>query len=181
MPILGASAVVLRGDEVLLIKRSDIPVWALPGGGVDAHESCASAAIREVREETGIEIELTGLIGVYSRPLWRFGGDHAMVFVARPLTTEFTIQVEEVTDVGFFPTESLPQPFVWWQRIVDAIDGVVGVCRVQECAWPYEEGEQGYQKARKSAASPAAMDWLINAPPKGEIIETHGVKSRGLK
>lgn len=57
------------GDGVVLIERSNPPLgWALPGGFVDYGESCERAAVREMKEETGLDVELTGLLGVYSDP-----------------------------------------------------------------------------------------------------------------
>ena len=54
--------------EVLLIRRSDNDNWAAPGGGIDLGESLPQAAIREVKEETGIDCEITGLVGIYTDP-----------------------------------------------------------------------------------------------------------------
>ena len=54
--------------EPLLIERTDNGLWALPGGAQDFGESVIEAARREVREETGIDIEITGLSGIYSDP-----------------------------------------------------------------------------------------------------------------
>ncbi|MGY0004128.1 NUDIX hydrolase [Micromonospora sp. I033] len=54
--------------RVLLIKRSDNSLWALPGGAQDVGESTAQAARREVEEETGLRVELTGISGIYSDP-----------------------------------------------------------------------------------------------------------------
>ncbi len=54
--------------ELLLIERTDNGLWALPGGAQDIGESVAQTAVREVQEETGIGIEVTGLSGIYSDP-----------------------------------------------------------------------------------------------------------------
>lgn len=65
---IGVGAVVFRGDEVLLIRRGKPPFkgqWSIPGGGLEHGERLEDAVRREVREETTLEIELTGLIGVF--------------------------------------------------------------------------------------------------------------------
>ncbi|GAA1544516.1 NUDIX domain-containing protein [Actinomadura kijaniata] len=62
--------VVVTNDngEILMIRRTDNDNWAVPGGAIDLGESIAEAGIRETKEETGIDIEITGLIGLYSDP-----------------------------------------------------------------------------------------------------------------
>jgi 8-oxo-dGTP pyrophosphatase MutT (NUDIX family) len=55
-------------DRVLLIQRSDNGDWALPGGGHDLGERVAETAVRETREETGLDVEITGVIGLYTDP-----------------------------------------------------------------------------------------------------------------
>ena len=55
-------------DRVLLVKRRDNDLWTLPGGGMDLGESIVETAVREVKEETGLDVEVTGLIGVYTNP-----------------------------------------------------------------------------------------------------------------
>jgi ADP-ribose pyrophosphatase YjhB (NUDIX family) len=54
--------------RVLLIQRTDNGLWALPGGAQDFGEYIAETAVRETREETGIEIEVTGVVGIYTNP-----------------------------------------------------------------------------------------------------------------
>ena len=54
--------------RILLICRTDNGNWALPGGAVDLGESLSQAAVRETREESGIDCEITGLSGIYTDP-----------------------------------------------------------------------------------------------------------------
>lgn len=78
--------------RVLLIRRSDNRLWALPGGAQDLGESTAQAARREVEEETGLHVGLTGLSGIYSDPGHVIAYDNgevrqefAICFRARPI------------------------------------------------------------------------------------------------
>ena len=67
-----AGAIPVEPDgRIWLLKRGFAPakgLWTFPGGFVDLGESVEEAARREAREEIGIDLELTGLVGVYSRP-----------------------------------------------------------------------------------------------------------------
>jgi 8-oxo-dGTP pyrophosphatase MutT (NUDIX family) len=62
--------VVVANDEgeILMIHRTDNNNWAVPGGAIDLGESVAQAGVRETKEETGIDCEITGLLGIYSDP-----------------------------------------------------------------------------------------------------------------
>jgi ADP-ribose pyrophosphatase YjhB (NUDIX family) len=62
--------VIVTNDngDILMIRRSDNDNWAVPGGAIDLGESVTQAAIRETKEETGIDCEITGLVGIYSDP-----------------------------------------------------------------------------------------------------------------
>jgi ADP-ribose pyrophosphatase YjhB (NUDIX family) len=68
--IVPAVSVVVPDDRgrILLIRRVDNNYWSIPGGGMEPGESIRQAATREVREETGINCEVTGLVGIYSNP-----------------------------------------------------------------------------------------------------------------
>lgn len=68
--LLPAAFAIVRDDagRVLLVRRADDGNWELPGGRVDVGESAAAAVAREVVEEAGIEVKVTGVAGVYSDP-----------------------------------------------------------------------------------------------------------------
>lgn len=67
---IGCASVVFDAprERVLLTQRTDNGLWCLPGGAMDPGESASEAAIREVLEETGLVVEVTKLVGVYSTP-----------------------------------------------------------------------------------------------------------------
>jgi 8-oxo-dGTP pyrophosphatase MutT (NUDIX family) len=85
--------VVNDAGQLLLIRRTDNGNWAVPGGAVDLGESVAQAAVRETLEESGIECEVTGIVGIYSDPrhviLYTSNGEvrqeFSVVLTARPL------------------------------------------------------------------------------------------------
>ena len=126
---LSVSAMVWRGKELLLMRRTDNGHWGLPGGFVEVGESVAEAARREVAEETGWSVEIGGLIGVYSSPetnvvdygmskgAGRDGEGRRiqivnLCFQAEAIELGEMTTPEETLEMGFFATDALPEPFV---------------------------------------------------------------------
>ena len=106
----GASAVIFdqTGEKILLTRRTDNGRWCLPGGAMDAGESAAETCIREVYEETGLQVEVVRLIGVYSTPhrIVEYADGNrrqiiALSFEARVIGGALGLS-DETTDVGYF-------------------------------------------------------------------------------
>jgi 8-oxo-dGTP pyrophosphatase MutT (NUDIX family) len=100
--------VVNDAGEILMIRRTDNGNWALPGGAIEMSESVAGAAVRETFEETGIRVEVTGLLGVYSDP------GHVIHFTSNDeVRREFSVVVT-ARPVGGEPTVSSESSEVRW-------------------------------------------------------------------
>jgi len=97
-----------KNDEVLLIKRRDIPVWVLPGGGIDHLEAPEYAAIREALEETGLVVKIVRKTGEYT-PLNRLAS-FTHVFECRVVGGKLGTG-EETQDAAFFSIYNLPKAF----------------------------------------------------------------------
>ncbi|GAB6162546.1 ADP-ribose pyrophosphatase [Desulfothermus naphthae] len=97
--------------EVLLIKRKNPPFgYALPGGFVDVGETLEEAALREIKEETGLEIEIESVFGVYSSPD-RDPRNHTIttVFIARFPKGQTPRAGDDAKDLNFYPLNNLPK------------------------------------------------------------------------
>lgn len=137
MITLGVNAAILHNNQILLTCREDFDVWCLPGGGIEDGESPAEAAIREVKEELGLDVRLTHLVGVYARPGWPMGGALVMVYAAQIISGELQLDTTEVTGYGWFTAQNLPPMLAGHrQRAVDALEGMVGASRCQAIDYP---------------------------------------------
>lgn len=114
----GASAYVRdEAGRVLLVRRADDGQWMLPAGYMDLGESIGETAIREVREETGLDVEPVRLIGAYAGPEYQLvyaNGDPVQVvsgfFECRLVGGRLRPDPAEVSAAGFFPLDALPEP-----------------------------------------------------------------------
>jgi ADP-ribose pyrophosphatase YjhB (NUDIX family) len=114
--LVPSTTAAVRDDagRLLLIHKIDNDFWALPGGAMEIGESIADAAVREVAEETGMTVEVTGLVGIYTDP------GHVMAYDDGEVRQEFSICVlarvrggsievsDESTEVQAFAPEEIP-------------------------------------------------------------------------
>src|SRR5215218_10435086 len=85
MPTLGVVVAIIENGRILLTQREDSAAWCLPGGAVEDAESLEQAAAREASEETGLQVQVTRLVGMYSQTHWHHGGHHFALFAAAPI------------------------------------------------------------------------------------------------
>ena len=108
--------VVNDAGEILMIRRTDNDNWAVPGGAIDLGESVAQAAVRETREESGIECEITGIVGIYSDP------KHVLLYTSNgEVRQEFSI-VLTAQPLGGQPTPSSESSEVRWVPTSEVLD-----------------------------------------------------------
>lgn len=127
---LGVGIAILHENQILLIQRADFEVWGLPGGEIDPGEIAAQAAVREALEETGYEVELTGLVGLYATPQFGLLGmnTHVAVFRARITGGSLVTATNETLDARFFDADDLPEMLMPHHRtrIADVFAGIGG-------------------------------------------------------
>ena len=106
-PKLAVVVVVSHQERILMVKRDIEPMmgrWSFPSGYVDRGEVVEEAAVREVREETNVEVELDRLLGVYSSR----GAPVVLVAFAASVQGGIAEAGDETQAVGWFPTDELP-------------------------------------------------------------------------
>ena len=115
-------AVVRRDDQVLLSVRSDVRGWELPGGQPDPGETGEETLVREVREETGLEIAIERRVGDYVRTGFR--PHTARVWQCRPVGGELRVS-RETPEVEWFALDAIPSTLLPWYRqpLADALAG----------------------------------------------------------
>ena len=123
-------AVVLSERGVLLALRRDLMGWELPGGKLATGESAEAALVREVREETGLEVAVERLVGDYRRS--GFFAHRARVFRAR-VTGGALAPSAETPALAWFPPNALPPELFPWFRgpLEDALGGGPPVARAE--------------------------------------------------
>lgn len=117
--------------ELLLIKRADSGVWLYPTGWADVGYSPAEVIVKEVQEETGIDVVVDRLVAVVDglRNGWSRIPFYSLVFQAHMVGGELNAHPLECSDLGFFTKDALPEPLAsegaWVDHAFDVLAGKV--------------------------------------------------------
>jgi ADP-ribose pyrophosphatase YjhB (NUDIX family) len=115
VPLVGVGAIIIEDSRVLLVKRAHPPLeaqWSIPGGVLEVGELVRDAAIREVREETGLTVEPGELLGVYDRilrnPEQRVQYHYVLIdFLCRRVAGDIGA-ASDAAEVDWFTRDELP-------------------------------------------------------------------------
>jgi ADP-ribose pyrophosphatase YjhB (NUDIX family) len=110
-PVPGAGVLVEMEGGIVLVQRGQPPFvdwWALPAGYIEEDESVEQAAVRECKEETGLDVELLELFGVYSFPEGPVQSGIIIFYRARPVGGALQAG-DDAQSVGVFPPDGLPE------------------------------------------------------------------------
>lgn len=133
--------------EILLTQRADSGVWLYPVGWADVGYSPSEVAVKEVYEETGIEVEPTSIVAVFDGLRLGFARTplYSLIFHCRMLGGELRGHPLETTAVGFYPRDRLPQPLAGGARWLDlafaALESESRPCYFDEPRTPPWRGE----------------------------------------
>jgi 8-oxo-dGTP diphosphatase len=124
-PIPAVGVVCLRGEEVLLIRRGAPPrldEWSLPGGRIEPGEGVRNAALRELREETGVEAGLIGLIDVVDGVFPDVGRHYVLIDFAAEWRSGEPSAGDDAAEAAFFPVPEALTLIAWSEtkRIIEA-------------------------------------------------------------
>ena len=106
-------------DKILLIKRNTRPFvgyWALPGGRMDPGETIEQTIVREVKEETGLDVEIVYKVGEYVERGVKDDVDYEYYptcFVVEPIGGELKKQDSEIQEIKLFSLNALPKPLAF--------------------------------------------------------------------
>lgn len=115
-PIPAVGVVCLRGEEVLLVRRGRPPLqgeWSLPGGRIEPGERAVETALRELREETGVEAEITGLVAVVDAIFPEDGRHYVLIDFAARWRAGEPVAGDDAAAAAFHPLAAAERLVAW--------------------------------------------------------------------
>lgn len=113
-PLVGVGVIIIRDEKILLVKRGQEPnkdMWSIPGGLIKLGEKAEEAAIREVKEETGLDVVLKGLAGIFNviikDEVGKIRYHYVIIDYFGEVVNGNLRHGSDVTDVGWFNLEEL--------------------------------------------------------------------------
>jgi len=170
---IGATAIIIQDDRLLLTRRRDVPVWVAPGGHMDHGETLPACCAREVQEETGLDVEVGRLVGIYARQQRGNGRVQWTTFAFACRVVGGTPRLtDETSGIRYWPLEALPATLTPWHRrlVGDALNGDPAATwhaapmslRFAAIAWPWLRLRRlADQLARRPDFAPAR--WELGA------------------
>jgi mutator protein MutT len=115
-----------ESGRVLLQKRGDSNKWGFPGGAIELGETPEEAAIRELKEETGLDVTIESLIGIYTDSDMKYPNGYnaqsiAIFYKLKALSGELICDNKETIDLKFFDVDKLPEMFCKQHEEVKAV------------------------------------------------------------
>jgi ADP-ribose pyrophosphatase YjhB (NUDIX family) len=141
-----------EAGEILLVQRAGTGVWLYPTGWADIGYSPSEVAMKEVEEETGIEVEPLSLLAVFDGMRLGFHSIplYSLIFHCRMVGGALKPHPLECLDVGFFARDNLPDPLagggLWVDMAFDAIEGrqpATFFDKPRNPTWRAREGDEG--------------------------------------
>ena len=122
-PVVGV--VCMKGDRVLLIRRGTPPrlgEWSLPGGRIEPGERAVDAALRELKEETGVDAVITGLVDVVDGVFPEHGRHYVMIDYRAEWTGGDPVAGDDAAEAAFHPLSAVDNLVAWAEtrRVIHA-------------------------------------------------------------
>jgi ADP-ribose pyrophosphatase YjhB (NUDIX family) len=113
--VAGAAAVIDHDGRILLMRRADNRLWAMPAGQMEVGETPAEAVVRDIYDETGIRSAPTALVGIYDSRIWANPKESSIymcvfTFLCDPLDQQshHSLDASEALEIGWFTQNNLP-------------------------------------------------------------------------
>lgn len=181
MQVIGVGIAIIEAGKILLTKRRDFPVWCIPGGHLSPRESVLEAAIREAKEETGLDVEITGFVGLYSLPNKWQDGSCEIILRGKSCGGTLLTSTDETVDAAYYSRDELPANLIGWQfhQIDDALAGKRGGLSILDTRLSIAQNRENVLFLIENGQA-SIDDWLENLCARPGRIDLNEKKDTDL-